>query len=344
MSRVPFSVRLAFITTPPCGAAIRESPVTMYRTVFAFVLLAAATASANKPPEPVQFLDRSVVTFPVAAGDYGLAQLHYDPQQWVNGITSQWVVNAAPDGFRFTLFVYPLGRIDEAQAVAQQIAEIEGSMYEAVELGVYTDLTVGAREPFVVVAPRPSILEDDEKNASKEDGTEAPLDAVPKPEPMIVAGDDTDPSAATLAASLPATNSHGQRQSFGFRREGVAVRSLAYVFYRHLFAFKVRVTTPVDSMDEATFAALADTATRKLVPRIDVRNYGQCGKIAVSRPGSLSGEEAVPDTMTRQLIRGMARIRADNCAAGEGERPLRESRAAQRVEIVYPPDTWKPGD
>ena len=119
------------------------------------------------------------------------------------------------------------------------------------------------------------------------------------------------------------------------------MRSLGYVFYRHLFAFKVRVTASADSMDDTTFEALADTATRKLVPRIQVENYGQCGSIAVTAPHPDVDEETRSRAAAEELLRGTARVLAGNCAATEGVKPAHERHGETRIAIVYPPDSWR---
>jgi hypothetical protein len=156
--------------------------------------------------------------------------------------------------------------------------------------------------------------------------------------------DESDPLAATIAAAMPSPNSHGIRQSFRFSQDDVPMRSLAYVFHRHLYGFKVRISTPADSMDDATFTALADTATRNLVPRIDVLNIGRCGEISLSEAAEDADSEAASQEMARQMIVGLARVRAANCAADEGDSPREEAGGTRRIELVFPPDTWRAQD
>jgi hypothetical protein len=296
----------------------------MRHAAFLLALLASAPAAA-KPPQPGQFLDKSIVTLPGSTGDYRLADLRYEPERWMQGVFSQWVVNAAPRELRLTLFVHPMGRTPEQNAIAIQTAEIEHFMGEAVKQGLYTDLVVGESEPFVVVARGPSLL-----GRHSEAGA-----AIPEPEPAIAA----DAGSGALAAALPSPNTHGQRLSFAFAEKGVPMRSFDYVFYRHLFAFKLRVAAPVDSMDEMMFAALADTAARKLVPRVEVRNYGQCGNPALPAAGAHGKTDA--KASGQQQFLAMARIRADNCAVEDDAKPADETHGERRVEIVYPPDTWR---
>ncbi len=322
----------------------------MHRIAIILALLASTMATAKKAPEPKEFLDKSVITFPNSIGDYALAESRYDPEHWSHGVTSLWTINAAPDGVRLNVFVYPIGRADEKDVVAQQIAEVEDGMYRAVDQGIYADLVIDKHEAFAVVAAESFVVKSRQKNSSAaQEGSEdakpdEPLALMPKPEFRLEAKDAADPLAATLAASMPAANNYGLRQSFRYTFNDVPVRSLGYVFYRHLFAFKVRITAPLDSMDDATFEALADTATRTLVPRIDVKNYGQCGNITVSESDPDADEETNSTAMAQQMLMGIARVRADNCASAEGKRSAASSRRSTRIEIAYPAGIWNSAD
>lgn len=309
----------------------------MHRTLLVLLLLATTTV-AQKLPEPEQFIDKSIISFPNTSEQYVLIETHYDPEQWPYGVTSQWSVDGAPEGLRLSVFVYPIGRAGESDAVAEQVADVEHQMHEAVKQGAYSDLSVGERKPFVVVAAKSSILKE---RGARDADADKPVDLAPQPEVGVEANDASDPLATALAAAQPSANNHGQRQSFRFTREGVPMRSLGYVFYRHLFAFKVRVTAPADSMDDTTFEALADTATRKLVPRIQVENYGQCGSITVAAPHPDADKEALSRSAAEVLLRGMAHVLAGNCAATEGVKTEHEPRGETRIAIVYPPDSWR---
>ena len=132
----------------------------MHRTAFLLALLAgtSAVAAAKQIPEPRQFLDKSIVTLPASTRDYRLANVRYDPAQWMQGVVSRWVVNAAPGELRLTLFVHPMGRTGEDHAVALQLAEVAHFMDAAVKQGVYADLVAGEPEAFVVPAPEPSLF------------------------------------------------------------------------------------------------------------------------------------------------------------------------------------------
>jgi hypothetical protein len=116
----------------------------MRRIVVATVLLLFASGvSAQALPQPRQFIDRSIVTFPESSDAYPLAETRYDPAQWSSAVTSKWAIDAAPHGLRFTLFVYPIGQATEASVFAQRGDSIEESLRDAVAQGTYADLVVG---------------------------------------------------------------------------------------------------------------------------------------------------------------------------------------------------------
>jgi hypothetical protein len=164
-----------------------------------------------------------------------------------------------------------------------------------------------------------------------------PFDPALKPETRPDPAAETDPVAKLYAQNWHSPNSHGFRQAFSFEREGVPMRSLAYVFHRHLFGLKVRITVPAKAMDQQAFEKMADAATRWLVPQIDVQNFGTCGTVEVHHePPGVSFE----DWAKAEIIRGFTRVQWENCGTTE-ENKLPELKGRQKVEIVYPAGTWE---
>lgn len=312
----------------------------MLRRVALACLFACAfpAQAGDAPATPSQFLDKSLVTIPKNAGNYSLLESQYDPAAFNLGISTSWRVAGAPDSLTVSLYVYPIGRGAESDVVLHEIADVEAAVREALRQGLYSDLVVGDRQSFLVVAREATILDD-----GKEKGGEPPaaFDPTPKEEPVLEPSDKSDPLLAAIASSMASPNSHGQRQAFRFSRNGVARRSLGYVFYRHLFGFKVRVSAPEQDLDQAAFEAVADAAVRNLVPRIDVINFGSCGTITLPAGDKKADKDAASQTMAGAMIHGMARIKAENCANSAGDRPHLAPADSERTEIVYPPGTWK---
>jgi hypothetical protein len=291
------------------------------------ILLALALAAITLPcaaGEPSQWLDSSVVTFPEKVDKYTLNGTLYDPQQFVYGVASNWTVEGAPKDLKLDVYVYPLGRNDEGEVVSEQIADVENGVKEAARQGLYTNPVVGARSPFVVVRPAPE----------NKDKKPPPFDPTPQDEFELkpTKGKDADPIVTAVADSWHSSNSHGIRQSFEFEREGAKYRSLAYVFYRSLFGFKLRISVPEDEMGQADFEAAADRAARWLVPQILVQSFGTCGSITIP-----SGKGSKPEDSGAIMVREISRVMWESCAAEKGK----TAPKGKSVEIVYPAGTWQ---
>lgn len=300
------------------------------KSVVVVLALFAGAASAQMLPQPEQFIDRSVIVFPDVVDNYALGETSYDPALLAAGVTSKWNVQAAPRELRLTVFIYPVEPADEAEAVANQLDGIALEMQQMVRLGSYTNLVPGERSPFEIDAPAPSLFE-------------PTLDVNGDRPPPAGTYEDGLAASHTLEAALqharPLSTSHGQRQRYTFDYDGVQVRSIAYVFYRQLYAVKVRATTPVDSMDDSTFEALADTATRTLVPHIRVENYGECGIASIASP-ELATDESDTESSAKALLFAATMLKALNCRTVPDPRAATAQRGETRVEIVYPPGTW----
>ena len=284
-----------------------------------------------------QFLDKTLVTVPKAVGDYRLKSMEYDQAAFSVGVSTNWRTANAPDTLAVSMYVYPMGRAPEADVVAREIQGVEDGVREAVKQNIYSDLEVGERKPFLVVARESSILDD----AGKKLKQTAAFDPTPKPEFKLTPAKDADPVVALLAENAPSPNNHGQRQSFRFKHDGAPMRSLGYVFYRNLFAIKVRVSVPESDMDQAAFEAVADNTARYLVPQVDVKNFGSCGTIEVPSADKKADKDTGSQLMMQAMIGGMARIKAENCANDEGKKPDIAPADSERKVIVYPAGTWK---
>lgn len=306
---------------------------------FAAVLLALAPAAyaADAPAKPrQQFLEKSHVEYPTSLGPYSIVRESYDPSHFSSGVTTEYSIEGVTANVRLNVFIYPHGRADEEAAIASAVAELEASVLDAQAQKLYSEVNLGERTHFAVVAPESSILSKTGERARPIVRTEAPKELVAE----VVAGKQSDPILQAIAENVPSGLSRGRRQSFGFTREGVRMRSLGYVFYRNLFFFKVRLTAPESAIGEAEFRALGDAAARTLVPAMDVQNFGDCGTITFN-PRETGDKEADAQAGGDELIRGMSRIKRENCANDEGRKPTEAAEGFNRQVIVYPAGTWK---
>lgn len=284
-----------------------------------------------------RFIERSVVTFPKVVDTYSLTESAYDPELWTAGVTTNWVAMGAPDGLRISVFAYPVGRMEEDDAVKRLMQDLKGSIRDARRAGMYSRARAGKGSAFVVDAP--SAPHDRDDDAAKEPAV-GNRDMQPSEGQEPEDEEASRRVAAALLSSLPPKVNRGRRQWFSITSDGVAHRSLAYIFYRQLFAFKVRVSAPEDAMDAETFEALADTAVRHLVPAFEAENFGECSTVLISVPArrpTRKDEEKLQIAIGREV----GRVVSENCAKVEAFAHQESSDDTVRVDIVYPDDAWR---
>ena len=294
-------------------------------------VIATATEDAAAKPAEHQFLDKSIVSVPEQVDRYKLVDVQFDPAQWTSGVSTTWQVEDAPK-LKLDVYVYPLGRVEEAEMVKRQLAEVEGAVQEASKQGLYETPVLGERQEFVVVRPEGSLMRDGKKKRPR-------FDPDPKHEPDEHIASNASALEKALAESTPPPNNHGLRLNLSYVRDGHTKRSLAYVFYRHLFGFKVRASVDTEDMTQEAFEAAADRATRWLVPQIAVESFGACGTVEIYMPDLKPGEKEDADAKAAELIRGMARVQRENCATDPGT--SKPEPGMKLVEIDYPAGIWK---
>jgi hypothetical protein len=291
-----------------------------------------AAEELDLSPKPVQFLDRTVVRIPTVTGKYTLLDTNYEAEHIDNGVSTQWRVAGAPAGLILSVYAYPIGRAEEKDAVQREIAKVATVVQIGVAQGLHVEAVAGERVPFVVVRGESMPVRKGDEEAH------GPFDPAPKPEARPALDPKADPVAKLWAENWRTPNSHGIRQAFSLKHDGVTMRSLAYVFHRHLFGFKVRISVPASAMEQAAFEQLADAATRWLVPQVDVRNFGTCGEIIVTDADFGNDERLEEQRVQAAIVRGFTRVAWENCAPTQAAAP--EPKGVKKVEIVYPPGTW----
>jgi hypothetical protein len=210
---------------------------------------------------------------------------------------------------------------------------VDGGVAEYTKRGMYSNVQTGARTPFVVVPP-PTRPPEDGKTPMP------PFDPMPKEEPVAQPSAETagDPMLQALAESMAARNSHGLRETIGLDHDGTPTRSIAFAFYRHLHLFKMRISVPAKDMSQEDF--------ERLVPRVEVQNFGTCGNATISLPPeskkrlSKAEKEKNASAGAAELIREMGRISRDNCASSPGQAST-AANDVERVVVSYPEGTWQ---
>jgi hypothetical protein len=309
----------------------------MRRLSFVTYLLLSSVAW-GKEPAAIQFIDKSYIEVPKTAGLFTLIGTSYESKTFYSGVTTKWKAPEATPSLRVDVFVYPKGRADEAAAAAGSMDEVEAALAEAAKQGLYSNVKKGTRTPFVIVRPDSAVMDGGKKKSK------AAFDPTPKPETMaVVSGDSKDPMLKVFTESMASPNSHGLRLTISFDRDGGTWRSAAFVFYRNLFLFKVRISAPVEEMTDEAFESLAVSTAREVVPRIQVTNFGTCGNITISEPAKGTNKDKATQDTGEQLIRGLARVADENCASSPGKKDEVPAEY-ERVVIEYPAGTWKAGD
>lgn len=297
-------------------------------------LTVTAAAPAGEPLLASQFIDKTYVNLPKRVGMYSLDKVKYEPEQLDAGIYAAYTLEDAPGHFTISLYVYPQGRTEEKLAAEAQIEEVERAIRQQPD---YSKIEAGARTDFVVDAPEPSALPNDRNGRKQRILVSGPV----KKAPADSSKEADQPSLSqALVESRAPTKSTGRRQGFAYQNKGGDVRSAGLVFYRNLYNIKLRISSPTSAMDQSMFDTLVDATARALVPKVDIRNFGQCGQmIVVMEDTGDKDRDALAHAVT--MLQEQGRVARENCAEGEGDKPDPVDEAYERIEIVFPPGIWR---
>jgi hypothetical protein len=242
-------------------------------------------------------VDKSIVTVPKSVGQFTLENATYDPAKPKQGVEAVYTFPGASKEVRIRVSAAFVGRPpvekpdpDEADYLRNKRYDEAVNLLANADLGQLksrtTDLKVG-RAQEVFLERTPSFLV---KPPARPNGT-----------------------------------SRGVAHVTQFTMDGKAYTGLTTVFYRDLFNISVRVFIPGTEQAQVAAVPFAD-AVRKIVPLVDVRNFGPCGDIEPG-PGQSGGVYAMQDNINR--------VRTESCAKNEAGQMI-PLPAGQRWTIVYP--------
>lgn len=298
------------------------------------VLPAVAAAAAQHKDSSTQFIDKSVVTYPTALGHYSLVKGSYDPTNVVNGVSLDYNLADAPRELQFNIYVYPLGRVDTAKAVADAMVEMEGEIRTLEQRKMYSEVKFSNAVAFDVAEPSSSILKSDDKGIAT---------SADEPATMTSSAAE-DPDARALIDALhlsePPTRTIGRKRALTLTAGGIPRQSLAYVFYRNLFLISVRATETVDAQPTDLFNTLVDRVVQDLVPTMDIQNFGKCGTMYISVDKKSGDKDKDARGGAIELVREMGRIQRENCASAPGPNATTPAGHEQQT-IAYPAEFWK---
>ncbi|MEG2806280.1 hypothetical protein [Stenotrophomonas sp.] len=261
-----------------------------------------------KPAEPERaYIETSYVTAPRAVDDFALERNYYDPTNKLAGASFGYRSRVSPQATA-TVFVYPTGRMEPAEAVDAGMRSLHAELKQAEAAGIYTGLQELDETPFVLNPAAPG------KGSNAVD-------------------------TAVIAAIAQAGQLNGRRLRLAMHHvaNDQPVHSSAYLFYKQLYYVKLRITADQASMSREAFDTLADRAARRLVPAAQVANIGGCagGTIYVD-PSAEPAQGAI------QLARQMAIVQGYNChGSASAARVDPDAPGNVVIRIDYDADDWK---
>jgi hypothetical protein len=267
-----------------------------------------STPADDAPPRA--YVETTHIVAPKHVGGFSLKRSSFDPQTKYSGAGFTYRSDEAPHP-TISVFVYPAGRMVQADAVREGMIAFREDLRLAEEAGTYSDLQILTAGAFPLSGS-------DEATAS--------------------AG-GSSPDAELLATIANAGRIDGERLQLRLRlpgRDG-EIQSAGFLFYKQLYYFKVRVSADGTSMPGETFLAFADSAARTLVPAIDAVNIGDCAKATINIPVGGSAEDGA-----RVLVREATLQQGYNCHADREAAKLDAlARDAEVVEIGYRAEEWR---
>ena len=279
----------------------------------ALVATASFSSMAAEPPADgaveAPYIQTSYLIAPRQVGDFVLAAANYDPAEKYAGAGFGYQLPAQPQ-IKLDVYVYPAGRMAQAQAVSEGTTEFVASLRQAAKQGTFGDLQVVQQSEFAL--PPPSVA------------SRPPQNAV---------------DAAVIQASAQAEQVTGQKLELELQYPGqdTPMRSNGYLFYKQLHYFKVRASAPKGELSRERFNAVTDHAARTLVPALRAANVGSCAQFTFQVPQG-ANEVALATAVATQLSQASA-LGCYGSADRAGIDAVRDS--AQVIEISYSADEWK---
>ena len=238
------------------------------------LLLATLDGGALAPvPSPAlkSAIDRSIVVLPERAGIFVYERSRVGTPEVREGVDADYDVPGKRGDPWIRVMVVPNGRVDETNSVAAQALALQQKMRET---QAYVKLQFLPAASITVEAPGRASLYANSRGGATQGWTP----------PISVGG----------------------RQSFIYMdRDGQLTRDAGLVFHRQMADITVRVRVAADDMGQAEFDALADAAARQIVPKLDIRNFGQCpGPVRETNcaPDEASAPDAAPITGVQHVL------------------------------------------
>lgn len=271
-----------------------------------------ALAAEDAAQSTRAYVETSYLIAPKRIGEFTLVQTRFDPDNKYAGPGFRYQAESHPD-FRVDVYVYPAGRMGQAEAMSTGMEAFRSQLDQAVAAEMYSDLVV-QEAPFAFAQ-------------------ESTLQSTPEPDP-------DDPFAASIiAANLASSHPEGRKLSMTLqlKPEDAPAYSAGYLMYRQLYYFKLRASALQSQIDAEQFHAFADRAALTLLPAIEAAHVGDCANATLTvDPGAPSGE------VLQALITQSSEQLGYNChQSAEAAGISGKSAEANLVTIHYEPHEWR---
>ncbi len=281
-----------------------------YLLLGCILLLAAGLPAhaARKEAAARPYVETSYLVAPRQVGEFELEGASYDPEQKYSGAGFRYALKDHQE-IRFDVYVYPAGRMPQANAVEAGMAAFREDLKQAVAAGSYTQLQELQDSDFPLQADAPT--------------------ATPA----------NDIDAAVIKAQAEAGQITGRKLQLrmNLQPRDWPMYSSGYLFYKQLYYFKLRASAAQERIPQAAFDALADRAARALIPAVQVTNIGDCANATITL-----SPDAAPEAGAVAMIQQLTVHQGYNCHASTDKAGLPAPGAdSETVQISYTADEWK---
>jgi hypothetical protein len=305
---------------------------TKWLPALAAALWTSVAMAAQQQPAQA-FVSETYVIVPKRIGAFVLEGTSYDPAEKYSGVGARYV-DSDHEAIRVDLYVYPAGRMPQAEAVERGMTPFRESFDAGMRLGYYKQVEIDDDAPFAI--PLRGALEAG-KDAQAAAG-DAPPAAVADAAPAAPTGRDLPDGLAKLLQPEP-LRGRRLKMRYLFEPGDVPMRSRGYLFHKQLYFFKGRISAAESAVDEAEFSAFSDRAMVELVPAVEALNIGACGNVVVN-VDSKTSKGGKDDDMARAMLEGILRTTSDNCSTAVPKDLDKRGENAEVVKIAYDPGDW----
>lgn len=281
-----------------------------YLLLGCILLLAAGLPAhaARKEAAARPYVETSYLVAPRQVGEFELEGASYDPEQKYSGAGFRYALKDHQE-IRFDVYVYPAGRMPQANAVEAGMAAFHEDLKQAVAAGSYTQLQELQDSDFPLQADAPT--------------------ATP--------ANDIDTAVIKAQAEAGQITGRKLQLRMNLQPRDWPMYSSGYLFYKQLYYFKLRASAAQERIPQAAFDALADRAARALIPAVQVTNIGDCTNATITL-----SPDAAPEAGAVAMIQQLTVHQGYNCHASTDKAGLPAPGAdSETVQISYTADEWK---